>query len=186
MKYLSALLLSGLLALGAAAEDLATAMEDLPGHVDFASLDAIYGEPRVMINIGGPLMQLLSAAAQNSDDPEVAAIMRDLEGVRVNIYDTGGNTGPALEQMNQARAALQASDWQPFVQVREEGEDVQMFTRVADNKMQGMAIMVVNAEEAVFLNILGEIDPAHVSRVVDQLNVGVDVDTETADAGSKP
>ena len=99
--------------------------------------------------------------------------------MRINVYDTGGNTAPALEQMNQARAALQASDWQPFVQVKEQGEDVQMFTKIAGDKMQGMAIMVVNAEEAVFLNILGEIDPAHVGRVVEQLDVGVDVDGES-------
>lgn len=178
MNYLSAILLSSLLAMGAAAQS--TPVEQLPGYVDFSSLDAIYGEPRVMINIGGPLMQLLSAAAQSSDDPEVAAMMRDLEGVRINIYDTGGNTAPALAQMGQARAALEASDWLPFVQVREQGEDVQMFTKVSGDKMQGMAIMVVNAEEAVFLNILGEIDPAHVSRVVEQLNVGVDVDGEDA------
>jgi hypothetical protein len=174
MNYLTALLLSGLLAMGAAAQS--TSLEQMPGYVDFASLDAIYGEPRVMINIGGPLMQLLSAAAQSSDDPEVAAMMRDLEGIRINVYDTGGNTAPALEQMSQARQALQASDWQPFVQVKEQGEDVQMFTKIAGDKMQGMAIMVVNAEEAVFLNILGEIDPAHVGRVVEQLDVGVDVD----------
>lgn len=177
MKYLSVLLLSGLLATGAVAQS--TALEEMPGYVNFASLDAIYGEPRVMINIGGPLMQLLSAAAQSSDDPEVAAMMRDLQGVRINVYDTGGNTAPALEQMNQARAALQASDWQPFVQVKEQGEDVQMFTKIAGDKMQGMAIMVVNAEEAVFLNILGEIDPAHVGRVVEKLDVGVDVGGES-------
>jgi hypothetical protein len=179
MKYLTVLLLSGLLAMGAAAQSIP--LEEMPGYVDFASLDDIYGEPRVMINIGGPLMQLLSAAAQGSDDPEVAAIMRNLQGVRVNVYDTGGNTAPALVQMNQARQALQASDWQPFVQVKEQGEDVQMFTKIDGDKMQGMAIMVVNAEEAVFLNILGEIDPAHVGRVVEQLDVGVDVD-----GGSEP
>ena len=53
-----------------------------------------------------------------------------------------------------------------------------MFTKVEGDKMLGMAIMVVNEEEAVFLNILGEIDPAQVGRVVDQLNVGVDVGGE--------
>ncbi len=131
-----------------------------------------------MINLGGPLMQLLTAAAQHSDDPEAAAMMKDLEGVRINIYDTGGNQAPALEQMTEAKAALEAARWQPFVQVKEDGENVQMFTKVEGDKMQGMAIMVVNEEEAVFLNILGEIDPAQVGRVVDQLNVGVDVNGE--------
>ena len=178
MKYLIATLLS--LWLGASALAQSTGMEDMPGYIDFANLNEIYGEPRVMINIGGPLMQLLSAAAQHSDDPQAAALMQDLEGVRVNIYDTGGNEAPALEQMGRAKAALEALEWQPFVQVQEEGENVQMFTKVEGDKMQGMAIMVVNAQEAVFLNILGEIDPAQVGRVVDQLNVGVDVNGEDA------
>ena len=176
MKTMIATLLSLLLSTAAWAQ--MGDWEGTPGYVDFSSMNAIYGEPRVMINIGGPLMQLLRAAAQHSDDPEAAALMQNLEGVRVNIYDTDGNQAPALEQMNQAKAALEAKQWQPFVQVQEEGENVQMFTRIEDDKMQGMAIMVVNQEEAVFLNILGEIDPIQVGRVVDQLNVGVDVNGE--------
>jgi hypothetical protein len=176
MKYLITIALSVLLSASVWAQS--AELESMPGYVDFGSLNAIYGEPRVMINIGGPLMQLLRATARHSDDPGAAAMMQDLEGVRVNIYDIGGNQAPALEQMGQAKAALEARQWQPFVQVKEDGENVQMFTKVEGEKMQGMAIMVVNDEEAVFLNILGEIDPAHVGRVVDQLNVGVDVDGE--------
>ena len=176
MKYLTTVVLSFLL--GSAAMAQLEDAQAMPGYVDLGSLNAIYGEPRVMINIGGPLMQLLRMAAQHSDDPEAAALMQDLEGVRINIYDTGGNQAPALEQMGEARAALEAKQWQPFVQVQEEDEHIQMFTKVEGEKMQGMAIMVVNEQEAVFLNILGEIDPAQVGRVVDQLNVGVDVDGE--------
>jgi hypothetical protein len=176
MKYLISAALSLLLGVSAWAQT--EGMENMPGYVDFGSLNAIYGEPRVMINLGGPLMQLLTAAAQHSDDPAAAAMMKDLEGVRINVYDTGGNQAPALAQMGEAKAALEAAQWQPFVQVQEEGENVQMFTKVEGDKMQGMAIMVVNEEEAVFLNILGEIDPAQVGRVVDQLNVGVDVGGE--------
>jgi len=152
--------------------------ESMPGYIDFGSLDAIYGEPRVMINIGGPLMKLMAAAAASSNDPQASALMRDLEGVRVNIYNTAGNTQPALAQMNQAKAALQAEQWMPIVQVKEDGEDVQMFSKIEGDLMQGMAIMVVNQEEAVFLNILGSIDPAQVGSVMKQLHVDVDVDKE--------
>lgn len=153
-------------------------MAGMPGYVDFSSLNAIYGEPRVMVNIGGPLMQLMAAAAQASDDPEAAAMMRDLEGVRINIYDTGGNLEPALAQMQQAHQALAAADWMPIIQVKEQGENIQMYTRLEGDTMQGMAIMVVNAEEAVFLNILGAIDPSQVSRVMEQMNVDVGLDEE--------
>ena len=180
MKWLVTTCLAGLVSLSAMAQT--NDLESLPGYVDFGNLDAIYGEPRVMINIGGPLMKLLSAAAAASEDQEAAAMMQGLEGVRINVYDTAGNTEPALDQMNRAKAALQAEQWQPIIQVREEGEDVQMFTRLDGEIMQGMAIMVVNAEEAVFLNILGAIDPAQVGKVMEQLNVDVDVDVDAEQA----
>lgn len=178
MKQLLAIILGGLVSFSVAAQ--IADMENMPGYVDFGNLDAIYGEPRVMINIGGPMMKLLAAAAAASEDKQTAAMMQDLEGVRVNIYDTAGNTEPARAQMLDAKAALEANDWQPIVQVKQEGEDVQMFTRLDGEVMQGMAIMVVNAEEAVFLNILGNIDPAQVGKVMKQLNVdvGVEVDAE--------
>lgn len=176
MKQIMALVLGGMMSLSVFAQT--ADMENMPGYVDFGSLNAIYGEPRVMINIGGPLMKLLSAAAAASDDSEAAAMMQGLEGVRINIYDTAGNTEPALKQMNEAKAVLQAKQWQPIIQVKEEGEDVQMFSRLDGDVMQGMAIMVVNAEEAVFLNILGNIDPAQVGKVMEQLNMGVDVDVD--------
>lgn len=176
MKTILTTLLAMLLSAAAWAQD--SDLVNTPGYVDFKSMNAIYGEPRVMINIGGPLMKLMATAAQHSDDPEAAALMKDLEGVRINIYNTGGNLEPALEQMAEARAALEELQWQPIIQVKEKDENVQMFTRIEDDKMQGMAIMVVNAEEAVFLNILGTIDPSEVGRVMDQLNVDVDVDSE--------
>lgn len=174
MRTLIALMTCCLVSVAAAAQDY----ENMPGYVDLGTMDDIYGEPRVMINIGGPLMQLLSAAAAASEDPEAAAIMQGLEAIRVNVYDTGGNLAPALERMEEARTALQAANWQPFVQVQEADEQVQMFTRVNGDKMEGMAIMVVNQEEAVFLNILGSIDPAQVGRVMNQINVDVDVDVD--------
>lgn len=176
MKTLITAMLAALLSVSTWAQN--EDMENMPGYVDFGSLDAIYGEPRVMINIGGPLMQFMTLAAQSSDDPEAAALMQDLEGVRINIYNTGGNLDPALAQMTEAKAALEAAQWQPIIQVKEEGENVQMFSRIEGDKMQGMAIMVVNAEEAVFLNILGTIDPSQVGRVMNQLNVDVDVEGE--------
>ena len=176
MKTLLAALL--LLMLSSPGWTQATEVESVPGYVDFGSLESIYGEPKVMINITGGLMKLMAAAAASSDDPEAAAMMKDLQGIRVNVYETGGDLDPALAQMNAAKVKLEEEQWQPFVQVNEEGESVQMFTKIEGEIMQGMAIMVVNAEEAVFINILGNIDPAQIGNVMEHLNVDVDVDTE--------
>lgn len=175
MKILLTIALAALMSLPVAAQT--SQLESLPGYIDFGNLDEIYGEPRVMVNIGGSLLRLMSAAAA-SDEPEAAALMRDLKGVRIKVYPTGGNLGPALEQMNQARAVLQAEQWEPVVQVIEENEQVQIFMKANEDIMEGLTVMVVNEEEAVFLNILGQIDPKQIDKVMNQLNVDIDVDTE--------
>ncbi|MEH6580796.1 MAG: DUF4252 domain-containing protein [Halioglobus sp.] len=175
MKTLFTIILAALFSLPVTAQT--AQLESLPGYVDLADLDAVYGEPRVMVNIGGPLLKLLSAASA-ADDPETAAMIGNLEGVRIKVYPTGGNLKPALDKVNETRASLEAAHWEPVVQVNETDEQVQIFMKTGEESVEGLTVMVVNAEEAVFLNILGVIDPAQVGKVMDKLNVDVDVDTE--------
>ncbi|MEH6587021.1 MAG: DUF4252 domain-containing protein [Halioglobus sp.] len=175
MKMLLTIILAALFSMPVTAQT--AQLESLPGYVDFADLDAIYGEPRVMVNIGGPLLKLMSAASA-ADDPETAAMIRNLEGVRIKVYPTGGNLQPALDKVSEAKASLQAAQWEPVVQVNDADEQVQIFMKTNEDKVEGLTVMAVNAEEAVFLNILGVIDPAQVGKVMDKLNVDIDVDTE--------
>ena len=175
MRSFLIIVLAALLSLPATAQT--TQLESLPGYMDFADLDAIYGEPRVMINIGGTLLKLLSAASA-AEDPETAAMIGNLEGVRIKVYPTGGNLDPALEKVSEARATLEAALWEPVVQVNEPGEQVQIFMKVTGEDIEGLTVMAVDKEEAVFINILGVIDPNQIGKVMNTLNVDVDVDTE--------
>jgi hypothetical protein len=171
MKRCLLFLLAFCLGVPVAAQD--SALEAMPGYVDFVTLSDVYGEPRVMINISGFLLQFIAAASE--DDPEAAELMRNLKGVRVNVYDTGGSMAPALEQIDSVRKLLQKEGWQPVVQVKETTEHVQIFMKANDEGMQGLTVMTVDAEEAVFINILGAIDPSQLGEVMDNLNVHVDV-----------
>jgi hypothetical protein len=163
--------LAALLALPAMAQE--DELKALPGYVDFGSLEAVYGEPKVMINVGGFLLSFMTAAAK--EDPEAAAVMEGLEGVRISIWSTEGQVDPALDQVKDVRAMLSAQNWEPIVQVNEQDEQVQIFMKADGEGMQGLTVMAVNAEEAVFLNILGSIDPDKLGEVMDQFDVGVDV-----------
>ena len=64
------------------------------------------------------MLKFMSAAA-SVDEPEAAALMRNLKGIRVNVYPTGGDIGPAKEQIARVKTVLQKSAWQPVVQVKE-------------------------------------------------------------------
>ena len=100
MRTILALFLATLISLPATAQT--AQLQSLPGYVDFADLDAIYGEPRVMVNIAGSLLKLL-AAASAAEDPQTAAMISGLEGVRIKVYPTNGNLTPALEKVEEAR-----------------------------------------------------------------------------------
>jgi hypothetical protein len=168
---LLALPLASFPVMAAAQED---ELKDLPGYFDFGELSEYYGEPKVMINIGGMLLGFVSAAAK--DDPEAAEILRNLEGVRINVYEVGGETAPAMEHLREIKGLLKAQNWEPIVQVNEDDEQVQIFVKLDGEVMQGLTVMAVDGEEAVFLNILGMIDPDKLSAVMDQFDVNVDVE----------
>ena len=151
-------------------------MKSMPGYVDFGVLDSVYGEPRVRINIGGTLLKFMAAVSR--EDPEAAMLMRNLDGVRINVYSTSGQMEPAVKQIARVKEVLSKESWEPIVQVKENDEEVQIFIIADETGMQGLTVMTVDDEEAVFINILGEMDPSKLGVVMKQLNTGVHVDQE--------
>ena len=111
--------LMALLALPVAAQD--DELKTEPGYVDFGSLESVYGEPKVMVNIGAMLLAFMGQAA-DGHDPEVAEFMRELKGVRINIYSTEGQVAPAMDQVAKVKSMLRAQSWEQVVQVQEDDE----------------------------------------------------------------
>jgi len=177
MKNWTALFLAACLSFPVSAQE--TDLSQLPGFINFASLSEVYGEPRVMINISGFLLKFMAMAAK--DDPQASEVMRNLQAVRVNVYNTAGIMTPALEQIANVKAMLNKDGWQPVVQVTKDSEEVQIFMKGNETDMQGLTVMTVDAKEAVFINILGEIDPSQVSSVMNRINVDLSSHSDTKD-----
>ena len=167
MRKLAVGVMMVLLAMSAMAEE--DELKTLPGYVKFESLDEVYGEPKVRVNVGGFLLSLMSKAAKN--DPEAAAVLEGLEGVRINVYSTEGAVAPAIDELQNAKNMLLNQNWEPIVQVNEDGENVQVFIKADGQGVQGVTVMAVDAEDAVFVNILGLVDPKHLGTIMDQFDV---------------
>ena len=167
MRMLTIGVITMLLALSAVAQE--DELKTMPGYVAFESLDEVYGEPRVRVNVGGFLLSLMSKAAKN--DPEAAAVLEGLEGVRINVYSTGGEVAPAIDQLQNAKNMLSNQNWEPIVPVNEDGQNVQVFIKANGEGVQGLTVMAVDADDAVFVNILGSIDPENLGAIMDQFDV---------------
>ena len=167
MRMLTIGVITMLLALSAVAQE--DELKTMPGYVAFESLDEVYGEPKVRVNVGGFLLSLMSKAAKN--DPEAAAILEGLESVRINVYSTGGEVLPAIDQLQNAKNMLSNQNWEPIIQVNEDRQNVQVFIKANGEGVQGLTVMAVDADDAVFVNILGSIDPENLGAIMDQFDV---------------
>jgi hypothetical protein len=150
-----------------------------PGYVDFANLDSVYGEPKVMVNLNKTMLGFISKI--NMSDPEASELISKLKAVRVQIYNMTDNDQPALDLIAKVSEDIQTKDWLPIVTVNEKDEKVRVFTKITNDIMDGLVVMVINnsesqgEREAVFINIVGEIDPAQINKVTESLNIDIDL-----------
>lgn len=151
------------------------------GHVDLKDLSSHYGEPKVEINLGASLIGMVSALSQKQD-PETADLLSKLEMVKVRVYNIA-QQGPdsAFKTVDSITSELRKDNWHPIVSVNEVNEKVRIFTKITNDIVDGLVVMAVdgNSGEAVFINIVGEIDPAQVSKVTQSLNMDLGLGSDT-------
>lgn len=146
-------------------------LRDEPGYVDFGLLNEAYGEPRVEINIGTALLGFIGALADD-DDPEAAAIFDKLKGIRVSIYKVDGDASAAINHIDEVASKLSAQNWTSIVKVNDDGENVRIMIKMTGNKIDGLTVMAAeDDDEAVFINVIGEIDPEDLSKITDTLDI---------------
>ena len=152
-------------------------LKDLPGYVDFGDLSMTYGEPKITINLGGTMLNFVGMMSV-SDSPETSEMISKLKGIRVQIYSIEENADAAMSQFSDTKSQLRSSGWEPIVQVNEDDEQVLVYMKAQDGKMEGMTVMVVDQEEAVFVNVIGQLNPAELAQVMDKFDVNVDLDMD--------
>lgn len=150
------------------------AEQTLPGEVNLMDLSAVYGEAKVEINLPRAMIQMVTTFARK-EDPEVAALIQGIDRIKVMVYDMKGKPEQAMQAVDTLTRAIRKDDWQPLVSVNEEGSKVRMMSRISGDKMDGLVVMVVDEGqgEAVFINIVGQIDPAQISKVTESLNIKI-------------
>ena len=122
-------------------------------------------------------------AMSSSESPETSEMISKLKGIRVQMFGTEDiegvvNLDAAKSQFNTVKNNLKSSGWEPIVQINEDDERVLVYMKMLNGNMEGMTVMVVDQEEAVFVNIIGQLNPAELSKVMDSFDVDVNVDLD--------
>lgn len=160
------------------AQDWTESLPSKAGYVDFGNLTELFGhEPKVEVMLGGPLVTFL-AEASRQEDPELAEMLDGLTAITVNVYDLDeGDTNAARDRVEELAARLGDQQWQRTVRVTEEDSRMHMFVKSDGPKIAGLALMVLSDDsEAVFINVVGDVDPAALGKLAGKFGVSADID----------
>ncbi len=166
-KSLALVLLSAALPL--AAQDPSS-----PGQVDFGTFEPPgSGGQFVEINIKGELIGF-AARLTERHEPKIAELIRTLKGLRVNVIGVDDSNRDTLAQRIRAlRSNLSERGWERIVTVQENGQDVGVYLKHgAEDTIEGVVITVLDGnKEAVFVNVVGNIQPDRIVALGEQLNI---------------
>lgn len=160
------------------AQDWMDTLPDKPGYVDFGDLTELFGnEPKVEVMLGGPLVTFL-AEASREEDPELAKMLEGLTAISVNVYELDeGDSKAARDRVEELAGRLRDQKWQRTVKVTEEDSRVHMFMKTDGNQIAGLTLMVVGGDsEAVFINVVGNVDPAALGKLAGKFGVSANID----------
>lgn len=134
-------------------------LEQAPGYFPLERFDLLPSESLSLeINLSDSLLALV-AAAVGEEDPEFAALVRNLEGIRVRAAPAAALDLDRLRgKLDEASGWLEANGWETMLRFREE-EEVFIYTRLSGGSMIGLALMVLEpGADVVVVNIVGPLD----------------------------
>jgi len=146
----------------------------LAGYVDgssFAELSDPEGS-RVEISLPGKILKPFCGALTNHDaDLEVACGLEWIGAVILEFEEGTPNVERVRAMVEKTEKSLEAKGWERLAVVQEKDEIVRVLMLMSGEKVQGLVVLVVGADEIVFANIAGDIDMDQLGALADKMDI---------------
>lgn len=147
-----------------------TAPKSGPGFAELASPGIWDTDRQFAISLGPTILRF--AASHIDDDPEVEALLRSLDGVRIRVYEIDGDSSKVADRMDLMQDDLRGDGWAPVMIVREGNERTHLMLKSSGGEVHGMTLLSSDGEsEAVVINLIGDIQPEMFSDVMVALDI---------------
>jgi len=146
--------------------------EEYPGYVDFENIDIFKDiEKKVEVSIKGPLLRFVSKASAQ-EDPELSRLLDNLKLIKVDVFPMDKTTTSEVESIiNRISKELESKNWERMVRVKDKEDHVEIYNQFIGDQLSGLVVMAVSDDEAVFVNIIGNIDPAQLGKLGDKFGI---------------
>ena len=148
-----------------------------PGYVDFEKM-GIFGETEASVEVilKGAILNLVREATRE-EDPELSDMISNLKFIHVQAFPVDEMDLASLEsKVTKASKKLEKDGWEVVVRVRDKKENEQVYIYLlptkSDKIISGLVVMVVEQDEdAVFINVVGDLDPAQIGKLGHKFNI---------------
>ncbi len=146
--------------------------KEAPGYVDFENFDFFKDiEKKVEVSIKGSLLRFVSKAAEK-EDPELSRLLENLKLIKVDVFPMDEISFDEVESViNRISKELESKNWERMVRVKEAKQRVEIYNQFIDDILSGLVVMAISDDEAVFVNIIGNIDPAQLGKLGDKFGI---------------
>ena len=157
-------------------------LETKPGYVKLKTPKVLSATPIVALNLGPRgvgtarwLMHRLvnvSGTDLEASHQALLSTLDDFQGLQLRIYEVNNNQEVFEQAMDESVARLKDQQWQTIVKVREETNRVVVMISEEGDVIAGLSLLVTTPENAVFVNLIGPLNPESIVLLVDALSNG--------------
>jgi hypothetical protein len=144
-------------------------------QLNLQSLDKLgdRGGEKTIINLDEAALKLASGHLSDEKSAEAAAkkITSDLKGVYIRAYEFNRPGAFSRADLQPVRDQLKAPQWTRIVEIQEDNEEVGVWLFREGDKTTGIAILVMEQDELVVVNLVGMINPQELSRLSGQFGI---------------
>jgi hypothetical protein len=155
-------------------------MKSKPGYVKLTLPSWFLTDTKVALNLGPsglkPVRWMINRFADPSDQtlelPEriLLSVLQDLQGVQLRIYEVDNNRQVFDQAIDDSIVSLSQANWQTLLKVREDNKRIVVMQSADKGLISGLSVLVSTPENAVFMNLVGQIDPDSIATIANDFN----------------
>jgi hypothetical protein len=131
----------------------------IPPDVEALSAKA---QETVEVTMDGPMLRWASKflSAEDPEEQKAAKLVANLKGIYVRSFEFDQDGAYSAAEVEALRSQFRSPLWSKVVGVRSEhdGDNVDVFFKLENDKMAGIVIIAAEARELTFVNIVGPLE----------------------------
>lgn len=156
-----------------------TDLEKMPGYVDLEKIQIPSDAEEVTDIDLGPEILKMALGVSDEENPEIVEALSKIQSIRVKAFELDEEHAEEVRsQFDEIAKRLKADDWNRLIHIKSGDEIVNVNVKHDGENIVGLMVMVYESDsEAVFVNIVGEIDLSLLAKLANEFE-GVDLDID--------